>query len=223
MRQLKLKTRISGIIIICFVLSGCSSGKNLTDANNRLVLQPDGEEGTDAFIEAWPDKNYSNTNWGDYKAFAAAAWTADGIQTTARSLLRFDLKSIPPHKKIRKATLSLYSVSLPYIGEGHSSASGPNDFVLNRVTSSWDEGKVTWNTQPMITREGEVILPPPGTPDQDYTNIDITEMVQYMIKNPSENHGIMIRLLNESYYRSVIFASSDYSVPGKRPKLVIEF
>ncbi|HNX67702.1 MAG TPA: DNRLRE domain-containing protein, partial [Bacteroidales bacterium] len=203
--------------------AGCSSGKNLTNAYSRLVLQPGGEEGIDAFIEAWPYENYSNTNWSSYKGFAAAAWTAGGIQTTARSLLKFDLKSIPAQKRIRRATLSLYSVSLPYIGEGHSSLSGPNDFIINRVISEWDEKKVTWNTQPRVTREGEIILPPSGTPDQDYTNIDVTELVQFMIDNPSKNYGIMIRLLNESYYRSVVFGSSDYPNPEKRPKLVIEF
>jgi len=205
------------------MLAGCSSGKNLTNAYSRLVLQPGGEEGIDAFIEAWPYENYSNTNWSSYKGFAAAAWTAGGIQTTARSLLKFDLKSIPAQKRIRRATLSLYSVSLPYIGEGHSSLSGPNDFIINRVISEWDEKKVTWNTQPRVTREGEIILPPSGSPDQDYTNIDVTELVQFMINNPSKNYGIMIRLLNESYYRSVVFGSSDYPNPEKRPKLVIEF
>jgi len=204
-------------------MAGCSSGKNLTNAYSRLVLQPDGEKGIDAFIEAWPYQNYSNTNWSNYKAFAAAAWTSDGIQTTARSLLKFDLKSIPARKRIRRATLSLYSVSLPYLGEGHSSLSGPNDFIINRVISEWDEKKVTWNTQPRITREGEIILPPSGTPDQDYTNIDVTELIQFMIDNPSKNYGIMIRLLTESYYRSVIFGSSDYPNPEKRPKLVIDF
>jgi len=223
MIKIKFKTQVLCIMTICFMLAGCSSGKNLTNAYSRLVLQPGGEEGIDAFIEAWPYENYSNTNWSSYKGFAAAAWTAGGIQTTARSLLKFDLKSIPAQKRIRRATLSLYSVSLPYIGEGHSSLSGPNDFIINRVISEWDEKKVTWNTQPRVTREGEIILPPSGSPDQDYTNIDVTELVQFMINNPSKNYGIMIRLLNESYYRSVVFGSSDYPNPEKRPKLVIEF
>lgn len=210
------------VVILSLGLLSCSSGKNILTVNNRVVLQPDSREGIDAFIESWPYENYSNTNWGDYEAFVAIAWTAGGTPMTARSLMKFDLKAIPSGSKVKRATLSLYSTGLPYIGEGHSDLSGPNDFVINRVISKWDERTVTWNTQPRITREGEIILPPSGSYDQDYIDIDITEMVQAMVRKPSENHGIMIRLLNESYYRGIIFASSDHSDPEKRPRLVID-
>lgn len=211
------------IALASIALLGCTWGTTNVTHDKRVVLQPDGREGIDAFIEKWEYQNYPNTNWGNYEAFAALAWTASGTPMTARSLMKFDMRFIPKGTRIKKATLSLYATSLPYLGEGHSDLGGPNDLVINRILSGWEENSVTWNTQPRITREGEVILPPSVSFDQDYTDIDITEMVQAMVDNPPANYGFMIRLMDETYYRSVIFASSDYPDSEKHPRLVIEY
>ncbi|HUX55281.1 MAG TPA: DNRLRE domain-containing protein [Williamwhitmania sp.] len=204
-------------------LFSCSTVKNEYKAGKVLTIQPGPNEGTDAFIENWDVANYPNRNWGDCIAFTAVAWTGHGDPQTVRSLISFNLTNIPKKAKIRRATLSLYAVSTPQIGAGHSTLGGPNDFVLNKIISPWDENSVTWNTQPQITSKYEVILPASQFDNQDYLNIDITDMVQEMIKTPSKNFGLMIRLLNENNYRRVIFGSSDNPNSQKRPKLVIEF
>lgn len=137
--------------------------------------------------------------------------------------MKFDLHKIPPGTPIKKATLSLYAVSTPGIGKGHSTMSGPNDFLLMKVTSPWDEYKVTWNTQPTVTDENEVKLPATKGKMQDFKNIDVTSLIQEMINEPSENYGFEIRLVNENHFRRVLFGSSDNANAKKRPKLVIEF
>ena len=101
--------------------------------------------------------------------------------------------------------------------------SGENDFTLNRITSNWDENTVTWNTQPSVSMINEIQLPATTSENQDFIDIDITQWIQEMIDKPAENYGFMIRLKNETYYRRVIFGSSDNANSEKRPKLVIKF
>jgi hypothetical protein len=188
-----------------------------------LTLQPGSDEGIDAYIEEWPWQNYSNTNWGDHPMLSAMAWTGQGDPLTVRCLLKFDLTSIPKTTVIKKASLALYAVSEDGFWSGHSTMNGPNDFMLAKVVSPWDEHTVTWNTQPRISVQHALVLPPSSHETQNYTDIDITELVQEMIAKPTQNHGVMIRLWNETYYRRVVFASSDHADSHKRPKLVIEF
>jgi hypothetical protein len=216
-------------LIIPFILTlfmafySCSLNRKCFKSGDILTLQPGAKDGIDAYIENYQGDNYPNRNWGDYDAFAAVAWTAKGDPLTVRCLLKFDLHKIRAKAKIKKATLSLYAVSTPGIGTGHSTLSGPNDFVLKKITSPWEEHKVTWNTQPSVTDKNEIILLATNSETQDFTDIDMTDLVQEMIEKPGGNYGLMISLMNENHYRRVIFGSSDNANSQKRPKLVIEF
>lgn len=193
-----------------------------TGSTNSLVLQPGPDEGIDAFIEQWPLNNYSNRNFGTHPEFQASAWTAQGIPCTVRNLINFDLTSIPAGSAVTNAKLYLYSVSNTVNGPGHSTLSGPNECVIQRVTDSWDELTVSWNTQPTTTTENQVYVETSNYYLQDY-EINVTDLIQDIIDNPSSDYGLMLRLLNETYYRRMLFASSDYDVAEKRPKIVIEF
>jgi len=204
-------------------LYSCNTSHKYVKTGKVLTFQPGPKDGIDAYIEDWPGENYPNRNWGNYDAFTAVAWTSHGAPLKVRCLLKFDLRHIHTKSPIRKATLSLYSVGTPGIGPGHSAMSGSNEFVLAKVTSPWDELKVTWNTQPSFTEEAAIRLPETSSEKQDFLDIDVTKMVQDMIDNPENNYGIMIKLANEEYYRRVIFGSSDNNDPMKRPKLTIAF
>ncbi len=212
---------ITSILVCSYGLFSCSIVKKNHKTNEIIIFQPGPSEGIDAYIEDWPGDNYRNTNWGDYDAFAAVAWTA-GEPLVVRCLLKFDLTSIATGTKIKNATLSLFSISTPGIGSGHSTMSGSNDFVLKKIVEPWDEYQVTWNTQPATTREYEIKLKGTNIEMKDYTDIDMTRQVQEMINHPEENYGLMICLEDENYYRRVVFGSSDNTDPQKRPKLVIE-
>ena len=100
---------------------------------------------------------------------------------------------------------------------------GSNEILISRITSAWNESTVTWNNQPTITIQNQLLLPPSTSSTQDYTNINVTAMVQDMINNPVQSFGFMLQLANEAYYRSVLFASSDHSNPALHPLLQICF
>ncbi|MCX6897030.1 MAG: DNRLRE domain-containing protein [Verrucomicrobia bacterium] len=103
------------------------------------------------------------------------------------------------------------------------SLSGSNAALLQRITGAWNDTTVTWNNQPATTNVNEVPLLQSTNPNQDYLNIDVTSMVMDMIQYPSSSYGFMIKLQNENYFRSMIFASSNHPDCNKHPKLEIKY
>ena len=88
------------------------------------------------------------TNYGTYPRLASTAWTHSGYQITYRSLMRFELGSIPPGSTVQSATLYLYSDPANSSGEiSNQSLSGANSVYFQKVTQAWDASTVTWNTQ----------------------------------------------------------------------------
>jgi hypothetical protein len=192
------------------------------DSVSCLTLQPDSEDGKDAYISDWPTGNYANLNFGTYPDYDGIAWTEGGVAYAGRGLLQFDLTGIPSNATIVSAQLSLYNnPASQQSGGQHQSLTGSNDGMLERITSTWDEDSVTWNTQPITTNLNLVFLPQSISPNQDYLNINVLPLVLDMINNPSTSFGFMIRLNTEQFYRSLVFASSDHADPAKHPKLQI--
>lgn len=180
-----------------------------------LVLQPNATQGKDALIDS--RTAVSNTNHGTTADFASWAWTSGGT-TYARSLVQFDISSIPLNAVINEAKLSLYCNTTSSITQLNS---GSNESYLKRITQSWKEDSVTWNNQPLTTDSNQVSLAQSISQTQDYLNIDVTQLAIDMKNNPSTSFGFMLRLKTEAVYRSMILASSDHSNAAKRPKLSI--
>jgi len=189
-------------------------------SQTTITLQPDSLEGKDALIFTLEP----NTTFGKSVFYRSAAWTWEGVPGLNRCLLEFNLSLIPDNAKIIDARLSLYfhhiQMSVPMT---HSSLGGPNISLLQRIENEWDENSVTWNNQPPVDTTNQVILPESTSPTQDYPNIDVTAIIQDMVKNPLTSHGFLFRLQTEEYYRRMVFASSDHLVDSLHPKLVITF
>jgi hypothetical protein len=179
-------------------------------------MRPAGAVGKDAFI----DSRMSTNNYGNHIDFPSMAWTNGSTPVNARGLIDFDFSSIPSGATINSASLSLYSYNSPANGS-HSTLNGSNESVLSRVTSSWNENTVTWDNQPSITTQNQVFLAASVNSIQDYLNIDVTNLVQDMMNNPSNSHGFLLKLVTEEFYRRMIFASSDNSDPNLHPKLEV--
>ena len=188
----------------------------------KFSFQPDSICGKDALVWNAPGFSNGTTNYGADDFVGAHAWTNNGTPDTGRSLLQFDLTGIPVGSVVNYAYLSLFNnPTTPYAQGQHSTLSGPNDLFIQRITSYWDENTVTWFSQPATTTQNEVSVASSTSAHQDYTNIDVRTLVQDMIDNPLTSFGFMIRLQDETYYRSMVFASSDYFDAAKRPMLVV--
>ncbi len=201
-----------------FVLALAVLAFNVSFSQLIYSEQPDAVSGKDAWIFSLIPSN----NYGDHADIDAAAWTSGGNPYVLRSLFEFDLSSIPSGAVVNNATLSLYHNPTSN-NAGHSTLDGSNASYLRRVVDDWDEYSVNWQNQPSTTTSNQVSLPATISQNEDFDNIDVTQLVQDMIDNPSSSFGFMIQLQTEVLYRSVIFASSDNADPTKRPKLVINY
>jgi hypothetical protein len=187
-----------------------------------ITLQPDGSCGKDALIANCVNCGYYNVNFGNVPEIDAIAWTNGGNVSDGRSLMQFDFTSIPQGSSIQSAFLSLYYNPVSS-NPGHSQLSGSNDAVLYEIALPWDEQTVTWTNQPVTTTLNQVMLPASSSSTQNYTNIDITGMVQDFVNDPSINYGMLLKLVNESAYRSLVFASSDHPDSSLHPKVEITY
>lgn len=187
-------------------------------SQTTIVLRPHAESGKDAFIH----KRIPDSNHGDHFDFAAMAWTNYGVPNVVKSLIDFDLSSIPEGSRIISAGLSLYAQTSPLNGS-HSTLSGSNEAVLLRITEPWIEDSVTWDNQPAASDLLSVKVPESISDTQHYLNMDVTYAIQDKIDNPSNNYGFLIQLLSEEYWRCLIFASSDHEDPHLHPKLEITY
>lgn len=187
-------------------------------AQTVITMQPDAILGKDATI----DSRYPDINRGSQTDFDAVSWTVDGIPVTFRSLLEFDLSSIH-NSDILNATLFLYNDPLSLNNNGdHASLTGSNIGWLRMITEEWHEDNVTWANQPAVTTKNQVVIPQSESPHQDYV-INVTDLVQEMVCNPTISHGFMLLLQTEAAYRCLVFGSSDNIIPEHRPKLSVTY
>jgi hypothetical protein len=221
------------ILLLCLgVLARCSKPKCPTPTTpagttSSLVLQPDSATGKDATIffitsQTTSKGTTNSTNYVYDRDLPAMEWTYQGSPGRKKSLIEFNLSSIPVTAIIISAKLSLFH-SVGSADGGHNPLSGSNEGVIQRVLSSWDQTTVTWNNQPAVTDSNKVLIPASTSPTEDYLDIDVKLMVQDMVTNPGTNHGFLLSILNPVYYRQLIFASSNHPNAALHPKLVVEY
>ena len=152
-------------------------------------------------------------------------WTHGGYRLASKVLMRFIVDDIPVGSEIVSATLYLYSdpsQTSTHSIESNCTTSGSNACYVERVTEPWDDLTVTWNTMPTSTTEGRLLLPI-STSITENIEINITNMVQKWVNNPSNNYGVKFFLQTESPYRARSYASMEHSNTLIRPKLIISY
>lgn len=181
-------------------------------------VQPNVADGKDAAITT----QVPTANYGSLVDMEAITWTCQSVLCNGRSLIQFDLSSIPTTANIDSAFLFLYANdNAPNGIVGQPTYGNNNAGYLRRITQSWDEFIVTWNNQPATTTQDQVIIPQSTSTSQDYV-LDIKALVQASVQNPSSSFGFMISEIDEvNYYNSLIFGSSDANDPGIHPKLKV--
>ncbi|NOX46638.1 MAG: DNRLRE domain-containing protein [Chlorobi bacterium] len=207
MKNLRISVVVFQLVLLFFLSPVFSQ--------ETIVIQPGASEGKDAMVRSL----FPYQNWGTDESLFAAAWTYDDDFGITRPLFDFDLSVIPDSSEILQASLSLY-----YDPEcGHEGHSGENEAYLLRVTGFWEESAVDWNNQPTTSTENQVLLPASSYYNQDYLDIDVTDLVKDMISEPDNSYGFLIRHVVEVQYRSLIFASSDHPNENLHPKLEITY
>ncbi len=134
-----------------------------------------------------------------------------------RALIHFDLSQFTPGTTIVSATLDLYALGPNGILQGHTGAN--NGAFVKAVTSAWQEMSVTWDTQPTYSNTNPAVLAASTSITQDYTGIDVTDMVRDMVNNPQTNFGFGLMQQNEVVTNALCFASNDHPNQLIRPVL----
>ena len=183
-----------------------------------VTLKPNANDGKDARI--WSMNGVTTNNYGNSTAMDASAWTWSGAPGNIRSVIDFDLTFIPVGSVIQSAELTYFKRTQTVFPFGHSQLNGPNDMWLRRITDPWGEMTVTWANQPNTTTLNQLYLPPDTNPNMDYV-MNVTQLIQDYIDNPSTSFGFMNQLVTESYYRAVTLCSSDHPDSLLWPELTI--
>jgi len=209
-------------VLIMGVLS-CDDAGIIKPKAENLWIRLDTATGQDAYITDF----FSTTNFGNDPDFAGIAWCIDTGCTmpyTGRTLFRFYLNNIPSTATVTSAKLLLsYNPTCFHSpSPGHRDNSGSNACLLQRITAGWQDSNVTWSNQPSAVTTNQVTVPASTTQIENYT-IDITAFINDMVKNPSTNNGLMLRMETESPLRSLNFASSDNADSTIRPLLLITY
>lgn len=190
---------------------------NVIEINHYTIsLQPGGENGKDAlFGSIVPDNNY-----GTSENIHLYAWTQNGITNVNRAAIEFDLSSIPAEANIDSARLSLYFNTTSAYGDQHEGKTG---FIIQRITSRWEESSVTWRTQPSISTENQVLVDGAIMPTQDFPDIDVTPLIGDYIHDRENSHGLLLKFQNEKPFRMALLASSNHPTDHLRPKLEVHY
>lgn len=132
-------------------------------------------------IQGYPTLNFGDTTdmWAGYDD----SLNPDG--RIARSLIKFDLASLPANQTITTATLRIYLVT---------SWDFPNTYrtiTTYRVTSNWAENSITWNNAPGYgTPYGSKSI---AHSAWGWYEFDVTNLVKSWVNGTYPNYGIMLR------------------------------
>lgn len=206
-------------LLFLIVISSCEKDEDEQEMKEKqifLTLQPNGDKGMDAVIS----KIVPDNNFGDIEDIHLYAWTQGGSLNVNRVVIDFDFTSIPTDARIDSAFLSLYFNSTSGYGNEHS---GDNSFIVQRITSAWDESTVSWGSQPTTISNNQLTVDGSISATQDFTDIDITTLIGDIIDNRDSSYGLMFKLENEEEYKILLFASSDNQDENVRPKLDVYY
>jgi hypothetical protein len=191
-----------------------------------LILQPGPEKGKDAMISNLePDKNF-----GAYKYFEAT-FLSESVLTVMRSnrsLIFFDLDTLPKSAFIKKVTLRLsYDLPIPFDSSYLTDSVSATAFlwyggVLQQIIEPWEENKVTWNTQPKTIETNQVYIAP-FIRNVNFIEVDVTKLFVPPAASALPNYGMLFRLWPVDKFPGFRFGSSDFTEPGMRPKIIIDY
>lgn len=145
---------------------------------------------------------------------------------TRRGILRFsELNSLPAGTiKLLDAQLKLHCVESSANWGTSTFSSSPytldNPGWVERVTGSWSETTVTWDSQPTTTSYNRAEIPKSTAKWGWKTTIDVTDLINDILASGS-NNGLMLKLQTEAYYRATLFGTSDHADSTLWPELII--
>jgi hypothetical protein len=124
--------------------------------------------------------------YGAYLAVGFGQCLGGDTSGEMRSLIKFDLSSIPSGHLIRSASLELY-----LNGAGGAGVSAPSPIALRRMRNDWSETGVTWDNADDVDPDRDVVDVGPGV--GFYCSWDARILVGQWHSGLYDNYGFMLR------------------------------
>ncbi len=169
-------------------------------------------------IDSWLDQKNPTTNYGSTATMTVVSYQTGPNSRNGRSVVQFDISLIPQGSTVSSATLSLYASTVPATTE---------TYYAHRVTTSWAEGTVTWNT-PWTAAGGDyaastVTATTPGA--VGWMNWDVTSDVSAFVAGTYSNYGWLVKdgTENGSNLATTFYTKDEATQTTLRPKLTVTF
>lgn len=164
--------------------------------------------------DSYIHKDNPTTNYSKLDHLVISNFNSNDKKVITRSLINFDFSKIPSNVTIDSAYLYLDS---PY--QESKKNSGNNELLLQRLVEKWSDSTVIWNNQPKTSTEDEIILPKSSSKFQDYSKIDVSELLRSMKSNQAF-YGFMLKMKDEdNNYKVQWFASGNNKDEKLKPSL----
>jgi len=179
--------------------------------------------------DSYIDADFPDLNYGSETALYVESYDAK----QRRTLVHFDLPTIPPGAEFTSATLKLYYATFSHARGGNNP--GGRIYWAYRVTQPWTESGITWNKYDGTTswttaggdytETGGASLTMPSSMPR-WIQWDVTTIVEAWIDDSQLNYGFIIKDADETMtvenWVWVSFRSREYTnQPGKNPILEI--
>ena len=182
-----------------------------------------GDTNSGLFSQLLLDSKYGYAADTSQPEIVSAAWTcnAQGFPVCDfRGLFKYDISSVPANAVVQSAKLYLYAKTNNINGVSGSPTYGSaNSSLLQKVIQPWQVGNTGWLNQPEATNINQKTLAQSTSNAQNYV-VDVTDFVQDWVSHPETNYGMLLRLVTEQYYNSMIFHSGQ-APDSLRPRLEI--
>jgi hypothetical protein len=191
------------------------------NSQDTLILFPT-QDAPIGYHDNWSDGSANDGGGSHFPAYVIPG-TSGGVNLI-RSVIQYDLSVIPVGTELISAKLEFYAFNnypaSSFLSVGHR---GNNEVYLKKMTSSWSEYQVNWLNKPATSDENQIIIATSDSVNQNYLEIDATEMIQFFIDNPTLNFGMQMGLVSETLGNAKSFYSRNSSDITKRPRLVLEY
>ncbi|MFZ4631863.1 MAG: trypsin-like peptidase domain-containing protein [Patescibacteria group bacterium] len=197
--------KIFGINISLILFVACILlASNASASTNTYLVS------SDNIIDSGKASEYQKcSTYGDI-----GSWSSYGGHSF-RYLAKINLTGLSSASQFDKAVFKMDRVS--------NSWDDDDNYVLYKVTSSWNENSVTWNSQPTYSSTGiKAQVVSQGVYKYEF---DVTSIVKEWLSNPSTNYGFVIRKEVENTSLAShkgLFACANYSTSGSEGVPILE-
>ena len=208
-----MRRRILAIFIVCVIALIAAIMVIMPAAATTTTFSPDRDVNVD---EEAPDANCDDAH------ITMPVWGVPDMKKHA--LIHFDLSSIPSGATIDSATLHLF------IYQNIGGTDKTNN--IHRITASWTETGVTWNsrdgTTDWDTSGGDYVSTvtagtSTGTMADVWVEWDVKTDVQAFVDDTYTNYGWLIKYETEGGMDGVDYYTREYTEADKRPKLEVTY